>query len=237
MPQAALTSLAGPFSSRPPRRIPPHARSPPPAGSAMADTWVVHRLNCTALPSNGEREQEHEQQTGESMRRLGIVAVLATLLMAFTASAALAVAPTEVIQTGGLHVCQGSALDIAAATTDEGKILTATGEVCGAGTTATATISANAEATVGCVTRGGGEPSGLEEVSTAVVASETFETRAGRGTVDVSTEGLTIEDFAFECPSRQQTEVLVGPVTFTDVTLTITSQTGTITATFPDIDP
>ena len=22
----------------------------------MADTWVVHRLNCKALPSKGERE-------------------------------------------------------------------------------------------------------------------------------------------------------------------------------------
>ena len=156
--------------------------------------------------------------------------------MAVSASAALAVAPTSVTQTGGLHVCQGTALDLTADKTD-GAFLTATGEVCGAGRTATATISANAEATVGCVTRGGGEPMGLEEVSTAVVASETFRTRAGRGTVDVSTEGLTIEDFAFECPSAQQTEVLVGPVTFTDITLVITSQTGTITATFPDLDP
>ena len=171
------------------------------------------------------------------MKRLGLIGALSLLIAAIAAIPALAVAPTSVTSTGGLHVCQGSVLDITASTTDAGKLLTATGEVCGAGPTATATISANAEATVGCVTRGGGEPSGLEEVSTAVVASETFATRAGRGTVDVSTEGLTIEDFAFECPSRQQTEVLVGPVTFTDVTLTITSQTGTITADFPDIDP
>ena len=27
-----------------------------PARSAMADTWVIHRLNCKALPSKGERE-------------------------------------------------------------------------------------------------------------------------------------------------------------------------------------
>ena len=171
------------------------------------------------------------------LRRIGIIAVLSLIVGAIAAVPALAVPATTVEETGGLHVCQGSALAITPTTTDAGKILTATGEVCGAGPTATATISANAGATVGCVTRGGGEPSGLEEVSTAVVASQTFETRAGRGNVDVSTEGLTIEDFAFECPSRQQTEVLIGPVTFTDVTLTITSQTGTITATFPDIDP
>jgi hypothetical protein len=171
------------------------------------------------------------------MRRIGIVAVLATLLMAFSASAALAVPPTSVTQTGGLHVCEGTVLDVSPESTGAGKFLTATGEVCGAGTTATATLSATATATVGCVTRGGGTPMGLEEVATATTASETFRTRAGRGTFDVSTEPLTIEDFAFECPSAQQTEVIVGSVTFTDITLTITSQTGTITATFPDLDP
>src|SRR5215217_7314615 len=171
------------------------------------------------------------------LRKFGIIAVLSLIATALAAIPALAVAPTSVTSTGGLHVCQGSVLDISPESTGAGKFLTATGEVCGAGPTATATISANAEATVGCVTRGGGEPSGLEEVSTAVAASETFRTRAGRGTLDVSTEPLSIEDFDFQCPSAQQTEVLIGPITFTDVTLTITSQTGTITATFPDLDP
>src|SRR5215207_2782800 len=237
MPQAALTSLAGPSNSRPPRRIPPHARSPPLPGPRWPTPEVVHRLNCTALPSNGEREQEHEQQVGESMRRLGIVAVLATLLMAFTASAALAVAPTEVIQTGGLHVCEGTVLDVSAESTGAGKFLTATGEVCGAGRTATATLSATATATVGCVTRGGGEPMGLEEAATGTTGEVTIRTRAGRGAFAVSTDPITIEDFDFQCPSAQQTEVLVGPVTFTDITLTITSQTGEIVATFADIDP
>jgi hypothetical protein len=170
------------------------------------------------------------------MRRLGIVAVLATLLMAFSASAALAAAPTSVTQTGGLHVCEGSALDVTASKTD-GAILTATGEVCGAGRTATAVLSATAEATVGCVTRGGGEPMGLEEAATGTTGEVTIRTRSGRGAFTVSTDPITIEDFAFECPSAQQTEVLVGPVTFTDITLVITSQTGTITATFPDLDP
>src|SRR5215217_7582286 len=171
------------------------------------------------------------------LRKLGIIAVLSLIVTALAAVPALAVAPTSVTQTGGLHVCEGTTLDVSAQSTGAGKFLTATGEVCGAGTTATATLSANAEATVGCVTRGGGTPSGLEEVSTATTASENFPTRQGRGSFDISTEPLTIEDFAFECPSAQQTEVLVGPITFTDVTLTITSQTGTITATFPDIDP
>ena len=170
------------------------------------------------------------------MRRIGIIAVLSLLVAAFAAVPALAAAPTSVTETGGLHVCQGTALDVTADKTD-GAFLTATGEVCGAGPTATATLSSTATATVGCVTRGGGEPMGLEEAATTTTASETFRTRAGRGTFDVSTEPLTIEDFDFACPSAQQTEVIVGSVTFTDITLTITSQTGTITATFPDLDP
>jgi hypothetical protein len=171
------------------------------------------------------------------LRKIGIIAVLSLIATALAAVPALAVAPTTVESTGGLHVCQGSVLDLSAESTGAGKFLTATGEVCGAGPTATATISSTAEATVGCVTRGGGTPSGLERVRTATAASETFRTRQGRGTFDVSTEPLSIGDFDFSCPSAQQTEVLVGPITFTGNTLTITSQTGTITATFPDIDP
>jgi hypothetical protein len=148
------------------------------------------------------------------------------------------VAATSVTQTGGLHVCQGTLLDVTATSTDEGKILTASGEVCGAGPTATATLSATATATVGCITPPrSNEPRGLQDVSTATTASEEFDTRQGRATFAVPTEPLSIEDFDFACPSPNMVEVLVGPVTFTGITLTITSQTGTITATFPDLDP
>src|SRR5215216_4050933 len=119
------------------------------------------------------------------LRKFGIIAVLSLIVTAIAAIPALAVAPTSVTQTGGLHVCEGTVLDVSAESTGAGKFLTATGEVCGAGPTATATLSATAEATVGCVTRGGGEPSGLEEVRTATAASETFRTRSGRGAFDV----------------------------------------------------
>jgi hypothetical protein len=240
MPQPALNRLARPSRPRPSGPIHPQARSPPLSAGPRWPTRGRPPPELHGPPQQGGSASvahDHEQQVGEAMRRLGIVAVLATLLMAVSASAALAVAPTEVIQTGGLHVCEGTALDVSAGSTGAGKFLTATGEVCGAGRTATATLSATATATVGCVTRGGGTPSGLEEVATATAAREDFPTRQGRGSFDVSTEPLNVGDFDFACPSAQQTEVLVGPITFTDVTLTITSQTGTITATFPDIDP
>jgi hypothetical protein len=167
------------------------------------------------------------------LRKFGIIAVLSLIVAAIAAVPALAVAPTSVTDTGGLHVCQGTVLDVSRTN----GALTAEGEVCGAGRTAEATLSATAEATVGCITgaRDQGEPRGLQRVRTATTASEEFNTRQGRGTFDVTTESLSIADFDFECPSAQQREVLVGPIAFTGVTLTITSNTGTITATFPNL--
>jgi hypothetical protein len=171
------------------------------------------------------------------LRKLGIIAVLSLIVTALAAVPALAVAPTTVTQTGGLHVCEGSALAVVPSTEDGLKTLTATGEVCGAGRTAEATLSATAEFTAGCITpSGSNRPRGLQEVTSSVVGSEAFPTRQGRGTFDVETSGVTLPA-TFDCPSAGMEEVIVGPVNFTDITLTITSQTGTIEATFPDIDP
>jgi hypothetical protein len=163
---------------------------------------------------------------------------LSLIVTALAAVPALAVAPTSVTQSGGLHVCQGTALDVTATkdTTTDTAFLTATGEVCGAGQFATATLSATAVTTVGCITpSGSNEPKGLQEIEQQVVGSETFETRAGRGTFDVDTNAVGVPS-TFECPSANMEETLVS-VDFTDITLTITSNTGTITATFPDLDP
>jgi hypothetical protein len=118
--------------------------------------------------------------------------------------------------------------------------LTATGEVAGAGTGAgTATLSADVTATVGCITpSGSNEPKGQQEASTAVTATAPFEpTRQGRGAFTVTTEPITIEDFDFECPSANMEETLVGAITFSNIVLTISAQTGTITATYADVDP
>jgi|SRR5215212_4993112 hypothetical protein len=169
------------------------------------------------------------------LRKFGIIAVLSLFVTAIAAIPALAVAPSSVTQTGGLHVCEGSALAVTPTKTDTTAFLTATGEVCGAGTTATATLSANATVVTGCVNPGSKnqQPKGLERTTTTTAGTQTFNTRSGRGTVNVSTTGITLPGRT--CPPPD--EPVVVSVTFTDVTLTITSQTGTITATFPDIDP
>ena len=175
------------------------------------------------------------------MRKIGIIAVLSLLVTAFAAVPVLAqtvgpVEPTSITQDGGLHFCQGTTPTVTATKEGQTAFLTSNFEVCGAGSTATATLSADAVATAGCITKGGGEPRGLQTTVTPVVGSGTFETRAGRsGPQSVQTTAVTIPS-TFECPSANQQEVLVS-VLFTDVTLTVTSQTGTTTAFFGDIDP
>src|SRR5215217_2363592 len=146
------------------------------------------------------------------LRKFGIIAVLSLIIAAAAAVPALAVGPTETTRSGGLHFVGDPDATKNVVTDAEGNLvsasLTATGEVAGAGTGGTAILSSTAVVTQGCVTRGGGTPSGLEESTTTVTGSEPFTTDHGRGTF-----------------------------TFTDVVLTIEAQTGTITATFPDIDP
>ena len=169
------------------------------------------------------------------MRRIGIIAVLSLIVTALAAVPALAVPATTVTQTGGLHVCQGSALDVTADKTD-GAILTATGEVCGAGPTAAAELTSTALVTVGCVTpSGSNEPKGLQTSAQTVVGSETFQTRAGRGAFNFQTTAVGIPA-EFDCPSANMEETLVS-VTFTNIKLTITSAGKEITAKFPDIGP
>jgi hypothetical protein len=154
-----------------------------------------------------------------------LVAMTSTTLM----TGAFAVGPTSTTRDGGLHFVDDPNLE-----RDDGT-LTATGEVAGAGGGGDAILEATASATLGCVTRGGGTPSGLEDVDTTTTGSDTFNTRNGRGSFDVTTDEVSISDFEdFDCPSRNQREVLVGDIEFTDIVLTIEAQTGTITATFPD---
>ena len=160
-----------------------------------------------------------------SVRRLSVAAVLA-LAIAATLMA------TAAFGQQGLHFV--GTPTVTATKTATSAFLTASGEVAGAGTTATATLSANATVTTGCINRGsqGQQPSGLQQTTTTVSGTTTFNTRQGRGTFTVSTEPITLDR---TCPD-QMVPVLVS-VVFTDVTLTVTSQTGTITQSFGTIDP
>ena len=165
--------------------------------------------------------------------RLGRLFIALAIAMLVPAAVALAVGPTSVTQSGGLHFV--GTPDVTATKTSTSAFLTATGEVAGAGTTATATLAADAEVTTGCINQGSQDqqPSGLKRTRTETSGTTTFNTRSGRGTFDVSTQPITTSR---RCPD-QMTPVLVS-VDFTNVTLTITSGASkSLTATFPDIDP
>src|SRR5829696_5106946 len=123
------------------------------------------------------------------LRKLGIIAVLSLIVTAIAVVPALAVAPTTVTSTGGLHVCEGTTLDVSPTKTDTSAFLTATGEICGAGRTATATLAGTAEVVTGCINPGSKnqQPRGLERSFSQVLGQQTFDTRQGRGTFDVDT--------------------------------------------------
>jgi hypothetical protein len=157
--------------------------------------------------------------------------VVATSLVAV--AAALAEGPTSVNQTGGLHFV--GTPSVTATKTSTEAYLTATGEVAGAGRTASAVLSATANVTTGCINRGrkAQQPSGLQTTSTTTTGSQTFHTRSGRGRFGFSTTPVGVGSRT--CPDKMR-PVLVS-VTFTNITLTITSNSGTLTATFADLDP
>lgn len=182
----------------------------------------------------------------ENLKKIGIpiatiasaIMLLAPAILSTGAFAQETVTPISTTRDGGLHFVGEPTLT--AVKTDDGATLTATGEVAGAGQGAgTATLEATVTATVGCITpSGSNEPRGLQEASSTQTATAPFEpTRQGRATFEVTIEEITIEDFDFECPSARQTETLVSVLTFEDPVLTISAQTGTITATFPTVDP
>jgi|SRR5215204_1163669 len=174
----------------------------------------------------------------EDIKKIGIptTAIAMALLMIAPASlGAFAIAPTDTTRSGGLHFVGQP--DLQVVKTDDTAFLRVTGEVAGAGTGGTATLSSTAIVTVGCITPpGNNEPTGLQTDTQTVLGTADLEiTRQGRGTFDVQTTEVTIPS-DFECPSANMEETLVS-VLFTEIVLTINAQTGTITATFEDVDP
>jgi hypothetical protein len=169
------------------------------------------------------------------LRKFGIIAVLSLIAVAVAAVPALAATPTSIDQSGGLHFV--GTPTVTATKSGQTAFLTANFEVAGAGTTANAVLSADAVATVGCINRGSKdqEPSGLQTTTQPVSGSGSFDTRQGRsGKQSVSTSAVTIPA-SFTCPDQMQPTLV--SVLFTNVTLTVTSQTGTTTAHYADIDP
>jgi hypothetical protein len=154
-------------------------------------------------------------------RKIGIL-VAVVLAMAMTVTAALAVGPDSTTRSGGLHFQSGPDATVSNGT------LTVSGNVAGAGTSATGTLTATQTIVTGCINRGAKDqqPSGLEQSSNPVGVSEPLPvTRQGRASFSLS---ISAGPLTRECPDRM-VPVLVS-VAYTNITLTVTSQTGTVTA-------
>ena len=110
-------------------------------------------------------------------KRSVVVAALVGAIAAVSA-VAFAVGPTSVTSSGGLHFV-GSP-DVTATKTSTSAFLTATGEVAGAGTTATATLAANADVTRGCINNGSKDqqPSGLKTPPALATPKRTHKRRS-----------------------------------------------------------
>jgi len=141
------------------------------------------------------------------MRRIGIVAVLSMLLVAFSASAALA-------QTSGVHFLRGPFF------TDLGTQLNATGTLAGLGVEdVTVTVEATGTASVECVNPGGNVAPGQSFTTTLTGTQSGIEVKNGRAVFNVTT--ATPEVPAGSCPNPQWTGT-VTDVVFTSATITAT---------------
>jgi|SRR5215211_4480483 len=141
------------------------------------------------------------------MRRIGIIAALSLLLVAFSASVALA-------QTSGVHFLRGPFF------TDEGTQLRATGTLAGlGGEDVNVTLTATGTGAVECTNPGGNVAPG-QSFTTSVTGTQTdIEVKNGRANFDV----LTAEPVAPEgsCPNPAWTAT-VTDVEFTSATITAT---------------
>jgi hypothetical protein len=101
--------------------------------------------------------------------------------------------------------------------------------VAGAGTSASGSLTYDVTITTGCINPGSKdqEPSGLQSTTTSVNQTFTLQvTRQGRATINETTEAPTTG--GRDCPRPMQATVV--SVVYTNVNLTINSQTGTLTA-------
>jgi hypothetical protein len=165
---------------------------------------------------------------GESMRRIGIVAVLATLLMGLSASAALATG-TPVFNPAaapeGTHVQTGTPSCSFAA--DGLTVVCSSFELAGVGNTdATATLTTTYSATINCTNRGGELVEvHSQDVTTSTTTGELSPVN-GRLTVpSLTSDTPTAAEILAQadCPNRNWTpSVAPGSITLESSVYTVT---------------
>ena len=101
----------------------------------------------------------------------------------------------------------------------------------GGATTATATLTADATVTTGCINRGsaGTQPSGLERTTTTVTQTQTVNVEGGRATFDIVASLPSASELR-DCPDGM-TPVIVC-ASYTDVSIAVVPNSGP-SRTFP----
>src|SRR4029450_12848860 len=200
--------------------------------SAMAGTWVLHRVNEPALPQkrgSARSPQDDEQRTGESMRRIrriGIVGGLPMLLIALFAAAAWAVAPGTYTPTadsfnsanapGSSHLASGSP----SCTVNADLSIDCSAYVLGGvgNTNATVALSATYSAIIDCFNKGTNKNNPVESHTADFSASSTATVASTRnGQLRVPTQDVSPFEAPQVCPNPNWSpEIRAGSTTVTD---------------------
>jgi hypothetical protein len=94
----------------------------------------------------------------------------------------------------------------------------------GGATTATATLTGDADITTGCLNRGGNEPSGLERETQDVLETSTVNVQGGRATFTFATDFDA--DELRDCPSERNMTPVIVCGTFTNLELEVVPNSG-----------
>jgi len=160
-------------------------------------------------------EEEHMRRRTRNLLIFGVAALLFGVF-------------SSVASASGLHYKSGPVF-----TVNNDNTVTATGEVAGAGTSISSTLTASYTFTVTCNNPGNdtGPVPGKGGSGTTSGAQNNVPAIHGNATFDVTTAAAT-ENTSGLCHSNWTANP--GPITFTSATLTITSSNGgTLTTTFP----
>ena len=151
-----------------------------------------------SLPNDGKRLSGSTDKRTSSITQVRVAAAAAVVVVAlllaapmFTAAFAQTVTTTS---QAGLKFIGTPEFTI------EDNVITATGEVSGAGTGGEATLTATADVIRTCTNRGGNDPPGQERQTVSVAGQVQFDTsKSGRGTFTVSAE---VGDVFPDCPDN-----------------------------------
>ena len=182
-----------------------------PSAPPAADAVDGPRMRSTVTDVNALCNNHGTTRNEEQVKRLGLIAVLATMLVGVSASAALGVTNFANAPSGA-HYATGSAEPVCTLT---GLTVSCTGTTIGGvgNTNATVTLAVTSTFTGTCTNRGGHLVEPFTEQETTTTSTVVTSTRNGQLIVPAQTAtGVSSEQFlaSFECPNPNWTPAVTG---------------------------